>query len=95
MTDFIVTITDEEQLAGITWAREQHNGALPPSSPSAPLSDDDEVVVESTDGVIQTDEEYVQWVMEKAAISYAEQKEQATWRQVYEESQAAARRGRR
>jgi len=100
MTDFIVTITDPALLDGITWAREQHNAAVaPPNSPPEPLPDA-EGVDDPEDGMetpsveitpdqrlLESDEAYVQWVMEQAAISYAEQKEQAAWRQAYLESQ--------
>jgi hypothetical protein len=105
MTDFVVTITDPEQLAGITWAREQHNASLPPPPPDVlqPLEGDDEgdepidrIVVENppqtqAEGAIATDEEYVQWVMEQASASYAVQQEQAQWRQAYEDAQAESR----
>lgn len=97
MTDFIVTITDPDQLSGITWAKEQHNGALPPVAVVEvdPPEDGMEPSVKSSEAVIQTDQEYVQWVMEQAAISYAYQKEQVEWRQAYEAAQAQSRMRRR
>jgi len=134
MTDFIVTITDPEQLAGITWAREQYNASLPPppmpmppdtvtggmaSAMAAAIGGDDALTPSGThvppalapermgiegelsedepspqvqpDGTLDTDQEYVQWVMEQAAASYAMQQEQAQWRQAYEDAQAESR----
>ena len=78
MTDFVVTIIDEAQLAGITWAREQHDAALPPpTDPPDPAAE----------APLETDEAYVQWVMEQAAVSYAQQKSDAAWRAAQETSQ--------
>lgn len=107
MTDFIVTITDPEELAGITWAREQRNASLPPPPvPPQPLPPGDEPVIDNTlppeplpelpidQRPLETDEEYVQWVMGQAAASYAVQQEQATWRQAYEDAQVESRRKR-
>ena|SRR5580765_4949867 len=115
MTDFIVTITDQASLDGITWAREQYNASLPPPPP--PMLDNtlpppgDSVAGTSTNGngsapmssppigvmpmadvpqPIETDEEYVQWVMEQAAISYADQKLRHQYRSDYEEAANAA-----
>ena len=110
MTDFIVTITDPAQLAGITWAREQYNASLPPppSPPdtvtggmstngtngngSAPMTSPPPGVMPMTDTPppIATDEEYVQWVMEQAAISYADQKLRHQYRSDYEQAAEAA-----
>jgi hypothetical protein len=113
LTDFVVTITDQASLDGITWAREQYNASLPPPPP--PL---DTVTggMATPEGVarpermmpapmpmadapapIETDQEYVQWVMSQAAISYADQKLRDEYRQYYEnatqaQAQAAARR---
>jgi hypothetical protein len=107
MTDFIVTITDPEQLAGITWAREQRNASLPPAPvPPEPLPPGDEPVIDNTlppeplpelppdQRPLETDEEYVQWVMGQAAASYAVQQEQATWRQAYADAQVESKRKR-
>jgi hypothetical protein len=105
MTDFIVTITDADQLAGIAWAREQHNASLPPAAP--PMTEvPPEDYIDHTlpdalpeeplppEGWLETDEQYVQWVMEQAAINYAVQQEQATWRQAYEDAQTESKRKR-
>lgn len=54
MTDFTVTITDPDKLAGIAAARARYNEDNP-------------------DGPLETDEDYVQFVMERAAASYARQ----------------------
>jgi len=66
MTDFIVSITEPAHLDGITWARDAHNveaeqlrGEAPEYRPDMPF--------------IETDDGYVQWVMERAAASYAQQ----------------------
>ncbi len=57
MTKFTVEITDKAQLAGITAAREAYNASLPEGEDSPePLADD---------------AEYVQFVMGRAAESYA------------------------
>lgn len=55
--EFIVTITDPKHLAGITAAREAYNAAPNPNGPQR----------------FETDAEYVQFVMERAAASYARQ----------------------
>lgn len=57
MADFTVTITDPVHLAGITKAREAYNASLPDGHDPA--------------NEIATDEAYVQFVMAKAAESYA------------------------
>jgi len=62
MADFTVTITEQADLDGITWAREQYNNSLPKDeegNPIDPLADD---------------AAYVQFVMSSAAHSYAQQK---------------------
>ena len=68
MADFTVTITDQAELDGITWAKDAHNaqaemvkGDAPDYSPDCPL--------------IDSDQAYVQWVMQNAAKSYARQKQ--------------------
>jgi len=97
MTDFIVTITDPAELAGITWAREQYNASLPPppvppdtvmggQAMPAPKPAPDLEATPQTQATLDTDDAYVQWVMQNAAASYAVQKEQAEWRAAYEES---------
>ena len=99
MTDFTVTITDPEQLAGITWAREQYNAAIPPPPP--PLEPPPDSVAGAmtmppptmtlqTTTPIETDQDYVQWVMEQAAVSYADQKLRSQYREDYEEAAGAA-----
>jgi hypothetical protein len=80
MTDFFVAITDPAQLQGITWAREQYNAALPP--PTDPP--DPEAVPP-----IETDQDYMNWVMTQAAVSYAQQKVDADWREAYDAAKAA------
>lgn len=57
-TDFIVTIADPSQLAGITYARTQYNATLP--------KDDKGNVV----GALATDANYVFWVVRQAAASF-------------------------
>lgn len=64
MTEFIVTIVDPAHLAGITAARLDYNSTLPVEV--------DEHGESSTPGLIETDAEYVQFVMAHAAESYAE-----------------------
>jgi hypothetical protein len=124
MTDFIVSITDAAQLAGITWAREKYNESLPPPPPppdpevldagamrEAPANGEanpmNEVAPGETQGEaeatpmaepeatpmqapLDTDDAYVQWVMEQAAASYAVQQEQETWIKAYQDAQQAA-----
>ena len=69
MTDFTITITDERSLAGITAAREAYNAALP-----AEIADPDnlELSIPNT-AILNTDNEYVQFVMTMASQSYANQ----------------------
>ncbi len=55
MAVFSVTITDASRLAGISAAREAYNNAIPTDAP----------------GPFETDEEYVQFVMDRASASYA------------------------
>jgi hypothetical protein len=90
MTDFTVTITDPLELEGITWAREQYNATIPPPPPppdtvmggmsvAPPMAG-----LQSTATPIETDAEYVQWVMSQAAMSYADQKLRWEHQQNYE-----------
>lgn len=66
MTDFTVTITDEAELAGITWSREQYNERAPMLPNGQPSGTP-----------IETDEAYMQFVMGNAAKSYVIQKSKA------------------
>lgn len=75
--DFIVTITDQAQLDGITWVREQYNAAIPPGEDGTPSTPP-----------LDSDEAYVNHVMSEAAASYAQQKTDAAWRDAYETSKA-------
>lgn len=86
MTDFVVTITDPDQLAGIRWARERHNAPLTPP----PLEEGEEPPPGSPppEGLCETDADYVQWVMDQAAASYAQQKRDAEWQDAYEADKA-------
>jgi hypothetical protein len=106
MTDFIVTITDQAQLAGITWAREKYNAALPPPPPPPPPPEEPGAMEAAANGdaapelreepaapvqqTLDTDDAYVQWVMEQAAASYAVQQEQEAWIEAYREAQTAS-----
>lgn len=67
MADFIVTITNEHHLAGITAARAAYN-----ASQSETIIDADGNEIPNP-AILETDEEYVQFVMSKAAESYANQ----------------------
>jgi len=79
MTDFVVSITDAASLAGITWAREQRNASLPPGDPpSEPGGEPGPSPVPP----LETDAEYVQWVMEQASASYASDQHNAQWREM-------------
>lgn len=62
MTVFNVTIEDAGQLSGITAARNAYNSALPVAEGQNVADHDD---------YIATDADYVQFVMEGAAASYA------------------------
>ena len=66
MTTFTITIEDESHLAGITAAREAYNLSLPQTI----VVDEDEV---ANPDLIETDADYVQFVMSRAAESYAKQ----------------------
>jgi len=67
MTKFTVTIVDPAHLAGITAARESNNASMFPDT----KDEDGNVVVDPAR--LETDEEYVQFVMANAAASYAKQ----------------------
>lgn len=82
MTDFIVTITDSYELAGITWAREQHNKIAPPP-------DGEQPPVGTTAPYLETDEEYVQYTMQQAAASYAQEQLRAEHYAAYEAESTA------
>ena len=62
--DFTVTITDQSHLAGITAARAVYNNSLP-------IQEDE--AVENHPNYKATDQDYVQFVMSKAAESYSVQ----------------------
>lgn len=79
--DFVVTITDPAALAGITWARENHNAPIQTGEDGEPVTPP-----------LATDQDYVQWVMAEAAASYAQQKRDSEWRTAYEAEQAGASR---
>jgi len=65
MATFTVTITDPAFLAGITAARNAYNDSL------TPVRDKDGNVIGPSLDTITTDQDYVQYVMEKASESYA------------------------
>ena len=67
MTTFTIEITNDSHLAGITAARLQHNSVLQPTVTDA------EGVVTPNPELIDTDADYVQFVMGRAAESYANQ----------------------
>jgi hypothetical protein len=67
MTTFTVTIEDQAHLDGITAAKEAYNASLPATIKNE--SGDD---VPNSD-LLETDAEYVQFVMSKAAESYSKQ----------------------
>jgi hypothetical protein len=67
MTTFNITITEESKLAGITAARNKYNENLPE------IITDEEGIEIPNPAIINTDEDYVQFVMDKASESYANQ----------------------
>ena len=67
MTIFTVEITDESHLLGIYAAREAYNAALQPTVTDA------EGTESPNPELLNTDAEYVQFVMGRAAESYAKQ----------------------
>jgi len=88
--DFTISITDPAQLAGISWAREQHNATLTPPDPPPPEEGEEAPPPpEPPAGLCETDADYVQWVMEQAAASYAQQQIDAQWRDAYQADMAA------
>lgn len=74
---FTVEITDPAKLAGITAAREAYNAALPEQFEDVKGEDGkptgERKTVEPRPGTLETDADYVQFVMEHAAESYAKQ----------------------
>jgi hypothetical protein len=86
MTTFTIEITDASKLAGITAAREAYNASLPSTiivkQPTGEMLIDHETeesyeetidVIQPNPALIETDAEYVQFVMDKAAESYSKQ----------------------
>lgn len=70
MTKFTIDITGASKLAGITAAREKYNESLP----ATVTEGEGEAAVEVPNpALIATDAAYVQFVMDKAAESYANQ----------------------
>ncbi len=78
---FTGEITDPDKLAGITHARERYNADLPeqmhevevtPADGDTPAVTEQRAIVPKP-GTLATDAEYVQYVMDKAAESYAKQ----------------------
>jgi hypothetical protein len=67
MTTFTVNITDDSKLAGITAARNKYNENL-----SETITDEEGDEIPNP-ALITTDADYVQFVMDKAAESYANQ----------------------
>jgi hypothetical protein len=66
MTTFTITIDDESHLTGIASARAAYNAVLTPTV-------DAEGNESPNPELLNTDEEYVQFVMSRAAESYAKQ----------------------
>lgn len=67
MTTFTITIEDQTYLDGITAAREAYNTTLP-----ATILDENGDDIPNPD-LLETDAEYVQFVVSKAAESYSKQ----------------------
>lgn len=67
MTTFTIEITGTSKLAGITAARNKYNENLP-----ATILDEEQNEIPNP-AILETDEDYVQFVMDKAAESYANQ----------------------
>lgn len=87
---FVISITDPKKLAGISAARERYNDDLPEQYETVTLKEEVPASKESTGEPAVTerraitpkpgmldDAQYVQFVMEKAAESYAKQYEVA------------------
>jgi hypothetical protein len=66
MAIFTVEITDPAHLLGITAARQEYNNSLFPSY-------DENGQTIPNPGILNTDDEYVQFVMSRAAESYSKQ----------------------
>lgn len=69
MTDFTITITDEKKLAGITAARNTYNAALPTEIDDP--NNQGTMIPNPT--ILNSDNDYVQLVMDMAAQSYVNQ----------------------
>jgi hypothetical protein len=67
MTTFTIEITGASKLAGITAARNKYNE----NSPLTITDEEGNEIPNPT--ILQTDEDYVQFVMDKASESYANQ----------------------
>lgn len=67
MANFIITINNESHLAGITAAREAYNNSISTNI----INENGEEI--PNPALIKTDSDYVQFVMSKAAESYARQ----------------------
>jgi hypothetical protein len=67
MTTFTIEITGTSKLAGITAARNKYNENLP-----ATILDEEQNEIPNP-AILETDEDYVQFVMDKASESYAVQ----------------------
>jgi hypothetical protein len=67
MAIFNIVITEETQLSGITAARLAYNAALPEKT----INDNGEEI--PNPNLIDTDNDYLQFVMSRAAESYAKQ----------------------
>lgn len=67
MTTFTIEISDASKLAGITAARESYNSTLPST-----IKDENDLDI-ANPALIVTDDAYVQFVMDKASESYANQ----------------------
>lgn len=64
---FTIEVTDPSHLAGITAAREAYNATLPEHR------GEDGVVVDPNPNLLATDQDYIQFVLGRAAESYAKQ----------------------
>jgi hypothetical protein len=67
MTIFTIDITGTSKLAGITAARNKYNENLPVT-----ILDEEQNEIPNP-AILETDEDYVQFVMDKASESYANQ----------------------
>lgn len=76
MTTFTINITNLEHLAGIAAAREAKNATLSATPASGTEGKEGYVpakTVEQHEDYLATDQDYVQFVMSRAAESYAKQ----------------------